>query len=214
MCVQGTGCGTVTTRILVAGVALLVLAVVVFSNVDSTLIARQAVQYYVVPIPSGTEAIQRTLDQAGRESWVLVALEEARASRRRLAPRPPRCEDGNVALTNSGTSSISSAPTKRSTKRRRRPDTNPREEPCRPDCPASSYPAHFETRLMSRNGGFRWASKRVPLSHLLEGQYIGLEEVGDGIWDVYYSTVRLGQMDERLLRVEDAFGRSMRNPQV
>ena len=57
---------------------------------------------------------------------------------------------------------------------------------------------------MSRNGGFRWAHKRVPLSHLLEGQYIGLEEVDDGIWDVYYSTVRLGQMDERLLRVEDA----------
>ena len=76
------------------------------------------------------------------------------------------------------------------------------------------YPAHFETRLMSRNGGFRWASKRVPLSHLLEGQYIGLEEVGDGIWDVYYSYVRLGQMDERILKVEDALGRRMRNPQL
>lgn len=80
--------------------------------------------------------------------------------------------------------------------------------------PPVEYPAHFETRLMSRNGGFRWAHKRIPLSHLLEGQYIGLEEVDDGIWDVYYSTVRLGQMDERLLRVEDAFGRRMRNPKV
>jgi hypothetical protein len=79
---------------------------------------------------------------------------------------------------------------------------------------AIEYPAHFEKRLMSRNGGFRWASKRVPLSHLLEGQYIGLEEVGDGIWDVYYSHVRLGQMDERILKVEDALGRRMRNPQV
>ena len=57
--------------------------------------------------------------------------------------------------------------------------------------PSIEYPAHFETRLMSRNGGFRCAHHRVPLSHLLEGQYIGLEEVGDGIWDVYYSTVRL-----------------------
>jgi hypothetical protein len=67
---------------------------------------------------------------------------------------------------------------------------------------------------MSRNGGFRWASKRVPLSHLLEGQHIGLEEVGDGIWDVYFSHVRLGQMDERILRVEDALGRRMRNKRV
>ena len=41
-----------------------------------------------------------------------------------------------------------------------------------------------------------------------------LEEVGDGIWDVYYSHVRLGQMDERILKVEDALGRRMRNPQV
>ena len=40
---------------------------------------------------------------------------------------------------------------------------------------------------MSRNGGFRLASHRVPLSHLLEGQYIGLEEIDDGIWDVYYA---------------------------
>ncbi len=80
--------------------------------------------------------------------------------------------------------------------------------------PPIEYPAHFEKRLMSRNGGFRWASKRVPLSHLLEGQYIGLEEVGDGIWDVYFSHVRLGQMDERILKVEDAMGRRMRNPQV
>ena len=70
----------VTTQILVAGVVLLVLAVVACSNVDSTVIAQKAVQHYVVPIPSGTEAIQRTLDQAGRESWVLVALEEARGN--------------------------------------------------------------------------------------------------------------------------------------
>lgn len=80
--------------------------------------------------------------------------------------------------------------------------------------PPIEYPAHYETRLMSRNGGFRWACKRVPLSHLLEGQYIGLEEVGDGIWDVYYSHVRLGQMDERILKVEDALGRRMRSRQV
>ncbi len=70
-------------------------------------------------------------------------------------------------------------------------------------------------RLATQNGlHAKVASKRVPLSHLLEGQYIGLEEVGDGIWDVYYSHVRLGQMDERILKVEDALGTRMRNPKV
>jgi hypothetical protein len=67
---------------------------------------------------------------------------------------------------------------------------------------------------MACNGGFRWTSKRAPLSHLLEGRYIGPEEVGDGIWNGYYSHVRRGQMDERILEVEDALGRRMRNPQV
>jgi putative transposase len=88
-------------------------------------------------------------------------------------------------------------------------EASPRPFPAK--LPPIEYPAHFEKRLMSRNGGFRWASSRVPLSHLLEGQYIGLEEVGDGIWDVYYSDVRLGQMDERILKVEDALGRRKRN---
>ena len=44
---------------------------------------------------------------------------------------------------------------------------SPRPFPSR--LPPIAYPAHFETRLMSRNGGFRWGHKRVPLSHLLEG---------------------------------------------
>lgn len=47
-------------------------------------------------------------------------------------------------------------------------EPSPREFPAK--LPPIEYPDHFEKRLMSRNGGFRWASKRVPLSHLLEGQ--------------------------------------------
>ena len=90
----------------------------------------------------------------------------------------------------------------------------PSQRRCPSRLPPIEYPAHFETRLMSGNGGFRWAHRRVPLSHLLEGQYIGLEEVDDGIWDVYYSYVRLGQMDVRTYQVEDALGRRMRHPKV
>jgi transposase InsO family protein len=50
-----------------------------------------------------------------------------------------------------------------------------RELPAR--LPSPEYPEHFEKRLVSRNGGFRWASVRVPISHTLEEQYVGLEEV-------------------------------------
>ncbi len=76
--------------------------------------------------------------------------------------------------------------------------------------PRIEYPSHFETRLVSRNGGFRWSAHRVPITHTLEGEYVGLEEVDDGVWDVYFGTVRLGQMDERTFTIQDALGNRMR----
>ena len=33
--------------------------------------------------------------------------------------------------------------------------------------PPIEYPSHFETRLVSRNGGFRWSAHRVPITHTL-----------------------------------------------
>ena len=83
-----------------------------------------------------------------------------------------------------------------------------REYPAR--LPSPDYPDHFEKRLVSRNGGFRWASQRVPISHTLEEQYVGLEEVDDGKWDVYFGHVRLGQMDERTFTIKDALGNRAR----
>ena len=71
-------------------------------------------------------------------------------------------------------------------------------------------------RLISKRGwsvgtgGFRWSAHRVPITHTLEGEYVGLEEVDDGVWDVYFGTVRLGQMDERTFTIQDALGNRMR----
>ncbi len=83
-----------------------------------------------------------------------------------------------------------------------------------PRLPTVEYPGHFETRLVSRNGGFRWNSTRVPITHTLEGEYVGLEEVDDGLWDVYFGPVRLGQMDERTLTIQDALGNRRRRRKV
>lgn len=35
---------------------------------------------------------------------------------------------------------------------------------------------------------------------------IGQEEVGDGIWDVHFATLRLGRFDCRSYKFEDALG--------
>lgn len=76
--------------------------------------------------------------------------------------------------------------------------------------PALEYPAHFEVRLVSRNSGIRWNHHWVCVTHTLAGEYIGLEEVDDGVWDVYFGPLKLGRLDERLLRIEDHQGRTVR----
>ena len=88
----------------------------------------------------------------------------------------------------------------------RSPRTLPRQ------LPPLEYPGHYEVRLVSRNSGIRWKKRWVCVTHTLAGEYVGLEEVGDGLWDVYFGPMKLGRMDERLLRIEDHKGRTVRRP--
>jgi hypothetical protein len=43
------------------------------------------------------------------------------------------------------------------------------------------------------------------------GEYVGLEEIDDGVWDVYFGPLRLGRLHDRLMRIEDAYGRLRRH---
>ena len=85
---------------------------------------------------------------------------------------------------------------------------SPRPFPAR--VPPLEYPSHFEIRLVSANGGIRWQHQWVNVSHVLDGQYVGLEEVDDAEWDLYVGPLKLGRFHERLLRVEDTLGRLRR----
>jgi hypothetical protein len=74
------------------------------------------------------------------------------------------------------------------------------------------YPAHFEVRKVSTNGGIRWSSEWVNVSHLLGGELIGLEEVADDIWSVQFGPVALGWLHARRGVILDHDGSSSRNP--
>src|SRR5688500_14081698 len=76
--------------------------------------------------------------------------------------------------------------------------------------PPIEYPPHFEVRLVSANGGIKWEDQRVNVSHVLAGEYVGLEEIDDGEWNLYFGRMKLGRFHERLRRVEDAQGRLAR----
>ena len=85
---------------------------------------------------------------------------------------------------------------------------SPRPYPRR--LPPMEYPAHFEVRLVSRNGGIRWNSRWVNVSHVLGEQYVGLEEIDNGIWTVYFGPIELGRFDERDFKITDTLGRKAR----
>ena len=85
---------------------------------------------------------------------------------------------------------------------------SPRPYPSAP--PPLEYPSHFEVRLVSANGGIRWLSDWVNVSHVLGGEYVGLEEIDEGEWDLYFGRMRLGRFHEPLRRVEDVQGRLAR----
>lgn len=61
-------------------------------------------------------------------------------------------------------------------------------------------------RYLSANGGIRWKHKWVNVTSALVGEYVGLEEVDDGLWDVYFGPLKLGRLIERHLMIEDHLG--------
>lgn len=77
--------------------------------------------------------------------------------------------------------------------------------------PALEYPAHFETRYVSYNGGIRWRSDWVNVSICCAGEYVGLEEIDNGIWNVYFGPVKLGRLIEEQMRIEDETGNLLRH---
>ena len=85
---------------------------------------------------------------------------------------------------------------------------SPREMPHK--IPPLEYPDRFEVRYVSANGGIRWNKQWVNVSITCVGEYVGLEEIDDGVWNVYFGPLKLGKLLERHMRIEDEFGRLKR----
>jgi len=46
----------------------------------------------------------------------------------------------------------------------------------------------------------------LKVSHVCVGAYVGLEEIDDGVWNVYFGPLKLGRLLERHMRIADASG--------
>jgi hypothetical protein len=72
------------------------------------------------------------------------------------------------------------------------------------------YPGHFEIRRVSGDCTLRWRSRKVFVSSLLTYRFVGLEQVGEEVWSVFFGPVHLGWLDETDYRTMDVKGRARR----
>jgi putative transposase len=63
--------------------------------------------------------------------------------------------------------------------------------------PEPAYPGHHLVRLVSNAGTFRFKSRQIFLSQALKQAWIGLEEIDDGLWALYFYNVQLARLQER-----------------
>ncbi|MGH2375919.1 MAG: IS481 family transposase [bacterium] len=63
--------------------------------------------------------------------------------------------------------------------------------------PPIDYPGHYQVRLVCNAGTFRFKSRLLFIANALKQHPIGLDEVDDGIWSIYFCRVLLGRLDER-----------------
>lgn len=77
--------------------------------------------------------------------------------------------------------------------------------------PPLEYPDRLEVRYVATNGGIRWNTHWVNVSIVCAGEYVGLEEIDDGVWNVFFGPLKLGRLHERHMKIEDAFGRLHRH---
>ncbi len=73
--------------------------------------------------------------------------------------------------------------------------------------PPMDYPDRYEIRYVSANGGIRWRNGWINVSKVCIGEYVGLEEIDDGIWNVYFGMLKIGRLHDRHMKIEDTYGR-------
>jgi putative transposase len=67
--------------------------------------------------------------------------------------------------------------------------------------PTPEYLGHWERRKVDARGRIRFNTHQYFLSTTLSGEYVGLEEVGDGIWSIHFYQEQLARLSERFRTV-------------
>ena len=61
--------------------------------------------------------------------------------------------------------------------------------------PEMTYPDDMPIRWVKSQGDISWRSRHVYLSQTLAGEPVGLRQIDDHLWDIYFGPIRLAQLD-------------------
>lgn len=64
------------------------------------------------------------------------------------------------------------------------------------------YGDEFEVRKVRSNGEIKWMGHLLYVSEALRGEPVGLKEAGDGLWELYFSTRHIGDLNTKRDRFE------------
>jgi len=67
--------------------------------------------------------------------------------------------------------------------------------------PAVEYPEGFRIRKVKFHGDLQWRGRRVYLTQALAGQPVGLMQIDDRHWEIYFSEVLLGILDSHRMEI-------------
>lgn len=68
--------------------------------------------------------------------------------------------------------------------------------------PDIEYPLSYKVRHVHNGGGLKWQNKEIYFSSALAGEYIGLTEIDNGIWKIFFSFYPVCLLDERTLTIK------------
>lgn len=63
--------------------------------------------------------------------------------------------------------------------------------------PELEYPGYYDVRKVTHSGTVYWKGGQVYISNLLSGEWVGLNEIDENAWDVYYAQVPLGRFKQK-----------------
>lgn len=67
--------------------------------------------------------------------------------------------------------------------------------------PPIEYPSNYLVRKVGHSGEITWEGRDIFISESLRGEYVGLIEVDNGIWEVYFSKMKLAGLDHQKGRI-------------